>query len=385
VEEDARPEDISSTLKRTKRQKLLILILSIVMTLYAALTLSFVLYLWDRGEIANGVVLEIPLGQLRLEEARLKLAQMNEKIVNRPVLFISEGKKLSLTMKELGFSCAYDEPLQQAYLIGREGTFLNQAINKYKASWGITFKPDYQWDDIVLKETLSKQLSSLNLPAEEARFSITPDNAMQIISEKPGKQVDIASLIEIVKKLGSNQAEMMIPVPLKTVAPIITKTDLEAVKMTGLLSNYTTQFNPNQKERTHNIMLAAKAIDGKLLKPGEEFSFNQTVGPRTVETGYQTAIVIEGDKFVPGLGGGICQVSSTLYNAVRLGSSQSITERSHHSLPVTYVPPGQDATVAYPLLDFKFRNDSDGYLLIRSLVNSNTVAISIFGKKKAST
>ena len=385
MEEDARPEDISSTLKRTKRQKLLILILSIVMTLYAALTLSFVLYLWDRGEIANGVVLEIPLGQLRLDEARLKLAQMSEEIVNRPVLFMSEGKNLSITMKDLGFSCTYDEPLQQAYLIGREGTFLNQAINKYKASWGITFKPDYQWNDVVLKETLTKQLSSLNLPAEEARFSITPDNAMQIISEKPGKQVDIASLIEIVKKLGSNQAEMMIPVPLKTVAPIITKTDLEAVKMTGLLSNYTTQFNPNQKERTHNIMLAAKAIDGKLLKPGEEFSFNQIVGPRTVETGYQTAIVIEGDKFVPGLGGGICQVSSTLYNAVRLASSLSITERSHHSLAVTYVPPGQDATVAYPLLDFKFRNDSDGYLLIRSLVNSNTVAISIFGKKKTST
>lgn len=384
MEEDARPEEISSTLKRTKRQKLSILILSIVVTLYAALTLSFVLYIWDRGEIANGVVLEIPLGQLRLEEARLKLAQMSEEIVNRPVLFISEGKTLSLTMKELGFSCAYDEPLQQAYLIGREGTFLHQAISKYKASWGITFKPDYQWNDVVLKEALTKQLAGLNLPAEEARFSITSDNAMQIISEKPGKQVDIASLIGRVKKLGPDQAEM-IPVPFNTLAPLVTKIDLEAVKMTGLLSTYTTQYNPNQKERTHNIMLAAKAIDGRLLKPGEEFSFNQTVGPRTVESGYQTAIVIEGDQFVPGLGGGICQVSSTLYNAVRLGSSLSITERSHHSLPVTYVPPGQDATVAYPFLDFKFRNDSEGYLLIRTLVNSNTVAISIYGKKKTST
>lgn len=116
-----------------------------------------------------------------------------------------------------------------------------------------------------------------------------------------------------------------------------------------------------------------------VLKPGEEFSFNQTVGPRTVEKGYQMAMIIEGDQFVPGLGGGVCQVSSTLYNAVRKANLRVI-ERAHHSLSVTYVPPGQDATVAYPVLDFKFKNDSEGYLLIRSTLDNNTVAFNIFGR-----
>jgi len=155
------------------------------------------------------------------------------------------------------------------------------------------------------------------------------------------------------------------------------------VIISGLLSDYTTSFDPNQKERTLNIKLAAKAIDGMLLKPGEVFSFNHTVGPRTVVAGYQVAMIIEGNEFVPGLGGGVCQVSSTLYNAVRLASpSLSVIERSRHSLPVTYVPPGQDATVVYPNLDFKIRNDSDGYLLIRSCVNRNTLNFSIYGKAK---
>lgn len=379
MEEDARPAEISSTLNLPKRHNVLLIILSIAMTLFGAFTLSLALYTWDRGLIANGVILEIPLGQLSLEEAHWKLEQMRKEIYNRPVPFISDGKNFLMNMEELGLSYTYHEPLQQAYLIGREGTIFDKAISKHKASWGITFKPDYQWNDQVLAEALTKHLSTLNLPAEDAHFSITPDNSMQIVSEKLGKQVDIDSLIASVKKLSLNQTEM-IPVPFNAVIPIITKTELEDVKMTGLLSDYTTHFDPNLKERTHNIKLAAKAIDGMLLKPGEEFSFNQTVGPRTVEAGYQMAMIIEGDKFVPGLGGGICQVSSTLYNAVRLASLRVI-ERSHHSLTVTYVPPGQDATVAYPSLDFKFRNDSDGYLLIRSLVNSNTVAFSIYGNK----
>jgi len=283
VEEDGVPAEIPSTHNLPKRQKLFLIILCIVMTLYGALTLSFAIYIWDRGEIANGVTLEIPLGQLHLEEARSKLAQMSEEIDNRPVHFTSEGKNLSISLGELGFSSTYEVPLQQAYLIGREGTFFKKAISKYKASWGVTFKPVDQWNDVILVEALNKQLSTLNIPA----------------------------LIATVKKL----------------AP------------------------------------------------------DQTVGPRTVETGYQTAIIIEGDQFVPGLGGGICQVSSTLYNAVRL-ASLSVTERSHHSLAVTYVPPGLDATVVYPTLDFKFKNDSDGYLLIRSLVNGSTVSISIYGKRK---
>lgn len=145
------------------------------------------------------------------------------------------------------------------------------------------------------------------------------------------------------------------------------------------IAQYTTYFDSSQVNRTVNIQLAAKAIDGKMLAPGERFSFNETVGERTAEKGYKEAIIIEGDVFTPGLGGGICQVSSTLCNAVLLANLE-IMERHPHSLPISYVPPGQDATVAWPVLDFKFRNSSGSYLLIRSFIDENSLTFKIYKK-----
>ncbi|EGW36991.1 vanW like family protein [Desulfosporosinus sp. OT] len=139
------------------------------------------------------------------------------------------------------------------------------------------------------------------------------------------------------------------------------------VKEPKPIAQYATRFDPTLVNRTENIQLAITALDGKLLAPGESFSFNESVGERTVKAGYKEALIIEGNIFTLGLGGGVCQVSSTLYNAVILAHLE-ILERHRHSLPVNYVPPGQDATVAFPVLDFKFRNSTDAYLLIRSFV-----------------
>ncbi|HBV86147.1 MAG TPA: vancomycin resistance protein [Desulfosporosinus sp.] len=148
-----------------------------------------------------------------------------------------------------------------------------------------------------------------------------------------------------------------------------------------LIAQYSTHFDSNQVKRTENIRLAAKALDGKLLQPQEQFSFNDSVGQRTAEAGYQEAMIIEGNTFVPGLGGGVCQVSSNLYNAVALANLE-IIERHPHSLLVNYVPPGQDATVAFPVLDFKFRNSTNKYLLIRSFVEGNTLTFKLYEKIK---
>ena len=147
------------------------------------------------------------------------------------------------------------------------------------------------------------------------------------------------------------------------------------------ISQYSTNFDSSQANRTENIRLAAKALDGKLLAPGERFSFNGSVGERTAEAGYKEALIIEGDIFTPGLGGGVCQVSSTLYNAVILANLE-ILERHRHTLPISYVPPGQDATVAFPELDFKFRNSLDTSVLIRSTVQGNTLTFQLYRKSK---
>lgn len=382
MEEDANPAELSQTQNFLKRYKPFLITFGILMAAIVLITLTLVIYTWDRGQIAKGVELEIPLGQLTIEEARQKLEQQRNEYYQRSVHFIADDKSFVINIKDLGFTYDYHEPLQEAYLIGREGTIFDKAVDKYKASFGIKKEPNYQWDDFVLAEALTTHSSFLNKPAQDAHFLIKPDNSLDIIPENQGKVVDLDSLILIVKTQALN-GDNSIGVPFKEVMPSITKKDLELVIKSDLISEYTTTFDQNLIERSLNIKIAAKAIDGKVLKLGEVFSFNNTVGPRTEEAGYQTAMIIEGNTFVPGLGGGVCQVSSTLYNAVRLAApSLSVVERSPHSLPVKYVPLGQDATVAYPNLDFKFKNSSDGYLLIRSIVNGNTLTFRIYGKAK---
>ncbi len=146
-------------------------------------------------------------------------------------------------------------------------------------------------------------------------------------------------------------------------------------QITGKAGSFCT-FYGSGGGRNRNIELAAAAINNYLLLPGELFSFNRAVGPRTVERGYELAPVIVGHSVVPGLGGGICQVSSTLYNAV-MEARLEVVERYGHSLPVGYVPSGRDATVS-DYLDFRFRNDQDRVLLIKTACWGGRIEVSIF-------
>ena len=155
--------------------------------------------------------------------------------------------------------------------------------------------------------------------------------------------------------------------------------DLPAEKQ--VFGHYKTSFNANERNRTINLKLAAAAINGQVIQPGKTFSFNKTVGPRTKERGYLDATIFVDGKKEQGLGGGICQVSSTLYNAV-LNSKLKVVERHTHSLPVTYVPTGKDATVSYGYLDFRFQNNQKYPVKIQASVHKNTLDIAFVSVDK---
>lgn len=154
------------------------------------------------------------------------------------------------------------------------------------------------------------------------------------------------------------------------------KADVEEVSY--ILGDYTTYFDRRDVSRTINLRLAAEALDNSLMAPGEVFSFNDSVGERTAAAGYLPAIIYVDNAPVKDNGGGICQDSSTLYQAVKM-ARLNIVERHTHSLPVSYVLKGQDATVAYGLLDFRFQNDTQGYLLVSARVGTNWLRIQLFG------
>ncbi len=147
------------------------------------------------------------------------------------------------------------------------------------------------------------------------------------------------------------------------------------------LSSFSTQYNPREINRSHNLELAAMTLDNTILAPGEVFSFNRTVGPRTVARGYREALIIIGGRFQPGLGGGICQVSSTLYNAALL-AGLSMAERHNHSLAIPYLPPGRDATIAYGSQDLRFKNHMEHPLYIKTFISPGRLTFNFYGHRK---
>ena len=143
------------------------------------------------------------------------------------------------------------------------------------------------------------------------------------------------------------------------------------------IGKYTTRYNPGEINRTTNVRLSSQAINNLVLRPGEEFSFNKTVGQRTAQRGYKMATVIVNGEFTDGMGGGICQTSSTLYNSVDRAGLQ-VTARYSHSKEVNYVPKGRDATVAWYGPDFKFRNSLSKPILIKSSANGGYLTVEVF-------
>ncbi|MFO7820194.1 MAG: VanW family protein [Halanaerobacter sp.] len=154
---------------------------------------------------------------------------------------------------------------------------------------------------------------------------------------------------------------------------------IKKYNLRSVLATHTTYFKNSDKERSSNIKLAAQKIDGRVIKAGDSFSFNQVVGPRTKERGFKESAEIVNNEYVTGVGGGVCQVSSTLYNSV-LFAGLEIIERKNHSRPVTYVPLGRGATVYYDLIDFKFKNNFSHPIMIMAKVVDKQLTITLLGK-----
>lgn len=167
--------------------------------------------------------------------------------------------------------------------------------------------------------------------------------------------------------------------PMQAAEARITKELVDSIQV--VVSSFSTTFSAGNRNRTHNIKLAADAISGVILMPGEEFSYNGTVGRRTAKSGYKLAGVYANGRHEVDIGGGICQVSTTLFNAVALADLE-ITNRLNHSMPVPYVSVGRDATVDYDRIDFKFRNSFDQPIAVSSEVIGGKITFYVLGTRK---
>lgn len=165
---------------------------------------------------------------------------------------------------------------------------------------------------------------------------------------------------------------------LNLIRPNVTVNDIGQEAFPDMLSTFSTNYAASNVNRTTNLELASNKIDGVVIMPGETFSYNKTVGERSIEAGYKNAAVFENGQVVDGLGGGICQISSTLYNTV-LYADLEIVERNNHTFLTSYLPGGRDATVVYGVLDFQFKNNRSYPIKIASSVAGGVATISIYG------
>jgi vancomycin resistance protein YoaR len=212
---------------------------------------------------------------------------------------------------------------------------------------------------------------------QDARFQITAAGTVVIRPSEPGLQLDIPATAKMIAAAAFSAEQRTAGLVVRVAEPGRTTGQAKQMGITGVVSSYTTTYG-GTPGRLNNVQVVAKLIDGALVKPGATFSFNGTTGERTAAKGFQEAPVIINGELKNGLGGGICQVSTTVFNAA-FEAGVPITERTNHALYISHYPLGRDATVNYPDLDLRFTNDSKNWLLLRTFVGSGSLTVNLYG------
>ncbi|WP_129596148.1 VanW family protein [Anaerophilus nitritogenes] len=372
-------ENVKSKEKKLKLGTgLIIVLLSFLLSITA---IGFFLLYQDT--IYDGVTIEnLDVGGISITEAQQKAKKYFDNMSIEGKIDFSYGdKNWEVNSKEIGYTYDYTKAVHEAYQIGREGSYferLQTILSLYKNPHSIRLKAIY--DNEKMNQFIYAIENEINKKEKDATI-IRSGGKFHITNEVVGLQLDVKKTQELLLESFKNtklQEDIYIQLPISNISPKISAESLSMIQ--DLLGEYETTFNASSTSRTENIRLSSQAINGTILMPTEVFSFNEIVGPRSKEKGYQGAIVIFEGEFVEGLGGGVCQTSSTLYNAVLL-SNLDIVQRVKHTIPSTYVPKGRDATVSYGVLDFKFKNSTANPIYIESYVSGNKVKFRIYGHK----
>lgn len=314
------------------------------------------------------------------EEAKSYLTQNLISTFDEQTITLTTEKTSSpviITYKDLGVTYNLEEILSEAMQIGHEGNLFERYKSlKNPSPEPISFNISPSIDSSILKQHLETDLQSFYKAPINAQLKKHP-RSFEIIPEQPGYKADLNFAIKNIQELVSQNQEGTLKLPLITLNPEYTSDMLQDYKI-PLASFYTT-FTSDNPERNINIQLASEKIN-KTLQPGEKFMFSKQLEPISIEAGYKNAKIISGGEFIDGIGGGICQVSSTLYNAVIM-TDLDIYMRRNHSLPVSYTPLGRDATYATDSVDFQFINNSGYPLYVESYVENNKIFVNLYGHK----
>lgn len=298
-------------------------------------------------------------------------------------------------------------PINDTQILTKEGVaelekraekFINAKATFTQSENTITFKdselvaflePGKRFSDEEIEKAVLKIAEAVNRPVQNATFQIEPSDEAghvgKVVEFKPAKDgitVEKDKLKDAFRQalilIENGQKESNAEVPIKTTSPVITTASVNNLGIKELIGTGKSQFKNSAATRMHNISLAASRLNGMVIPPGETLSFNEALGDVSFFTGYQQAYVIKEGKIILGDGGGVCQVSTTLFRAA-LSSGLPIVERRAHSYRVSYYEqdssPGIDATVYSPSPDLKIKNDTPAHILIQSYFDKKNSAL----------
>jgi vancomycin resistance protein YoaR len=332
-------------------------------------------------KIAPGIkIAGVPVDGLAREEALQKVRDWARRQLLSPIVFTapSSGKSWKLTLANLDGKFDLEGAVTEAFGVGKDDNMFEK-IYWGERERGVEITPKLTINEIKIDEALGRIGKEVNRPPKNARAKMDSDGAL-VLSEHHAKglTLDEATTKKSLLKGGvqslSDGEETKVVILEKKPAV----TDDLLGKVGTLMGSFSSYYGFSSGDRSHNIAHAARKIDGTLLGPGEEFSYNKIVGPRERGYGWRMGHMYVNGTVIDSLGGGVCQVSSTLYNAA-LFADLKITERRCHSSRVTYLPAGRDATVAWDSQDFKFANNTDGPIYIGAKTNGARLTFRIYG------
>ncbi|MCE5324510.1 VanW family protein [bacterium] len=355
-------------------RKAIVIALIIVIPIAAALvkTLSF----GAAGRICKGVTISnVSVSGFSRSRAERVMRAWAAKRADRRITLTALDSRWVGSVADFGAHIKWKESVDQAMAVGRKGNIIGRMICVLNpTSTGKAIDVQVALDHNEIEKTIAKVARSVNRPHKDAKIKVV-SGRLEVDQDSVGIKLDEDRAAKVISNALRTDA-MVVTLPVISDKPDVTAEDARGIDT--LLARFTTPFNPGKVDRTHNLTLAARSINGIILKPGEEFSYNDAVGPRVLGRGFRNAPIFVKGKLEPGVGGGICQVSTTLYNTVLLAGLH-IIERHPHSRTVPYVGAGRDATVAYGLRDFRFTNSNASPICILTSISRGNVAVDLYG------
>lgn len=374
--------------------KLKIFVIALVSVLVLAAGAGLLL-LWkyaDQDVVPQGVMAgKIAIGGMLIDDAVALLDQYEDALIKRNITIeanqmAKDSKQWSVA--ELGYKAEF-AGAREALLELRNGDIWTRA--KYRYHFQKSFPLSQSWDRASFESAVRQQWSWIeNNESQNAEREITEDDEVRYTPHTDAYRLDLIELVEQVNNWAvletsevgeewtDEKRSFAAELPITVIHPDVTLEMLEEEGIDRRIMTFTTDFATSPEGRAHNVTITAEELHDWYLKPGEVFSYSELIAKVEKDHEYREAPVILNGRLVPGIGGGICQVSSTLYQAV-LRAGLEIVERRNHSLPVAYLPLGHDATYATDAIDFKFRNSTGKALLIRTEVKDRKVTVKLFG------